>query len=210
MAQRSESTKWIEWVSEMAAIAQNGLTYATDPFDVERYTSLRQLAAEIAAAHTDASPELIQGLFEGETGHATPKVDVRGVVLRDEAVLMIKERADGLWALPGGWADPNESPAQAVVREIREESGFTTRATRLLAVYDRGCHDHPPYPFATYMIFFQCELVGGAPLVSHETEDVAFFRQDELPAVSSNRVTVDQLKRVFELYYHPDWPADFD
>jgi len=210
MGERLGATKWLDWVNQMATIAQNGLTYAKDSHDVERYTSLRELAAEIAAEHTGSEPKHIRGLFEKEMGHATPKVDVRGAAFRNEEILMVKERVDGLWSLPGGWADPNESPGKAVVREVAEESGFETRAVRLLAVYDRDCHGHPQYPFAIYMLFFLCELTGGAASPSDETEDVGFFRRDRLPPLSLDRVTADQIHRIFEHYDHPDWPADFD
>ena len=77
-------------------------------------------------------------LFACDAGYATPKVDVRGVVFQDGKILLVQERSDGMWTLPGGWADVGDSPADAVVREIREESGYETRATKLLALLDRN------------------------------------------------------------------------
>jgi ADP-ribose pyrophosphatase YjhB (NUDIX family) len=144
-------------------------------------------------------------------GHATPKVDVRGVVFRDEAILLVRERADGRWSLPGGWADVYDSPSEATVREIWEESGYRTRAVKLLALYDRTKQGHTPMPFHAYKVIFQCEITGGEPQGgSVETDGVGFFREGELPELSISRVTAAQIARFFEHLRHPEWPADFD
>ncbi|HJZ50455.1 MAG TPA: NUDIX hydrolase [Roseiflexaceae bacterium] len=201
---------WLDWTRRLQAIAQTGLTYAADPYDVERYEQIRAIAAEIAASHSDAGLEYIQGLFADQAGYATPKVDVRGAVFRDDAILLVKERSDGGWTLPGGWADVGDSPSDAVVREIAEESGYQTRAIKLLAFYDRNRHGHPPYPFHAYKIFFLCELSGGAAATSAETEEVGFFREDALPELSLTRVMPSQIARLFAHYRHPEWPTDFD
>ena len=201
---------WLDWMQRLQAIAQTGLTYARDPFDVERYKAVREVAAEMAATHTDADVTHVRDLFASEVGHATPKVDVRAVVFRGEAILLVRERAEGLWTLPGGWADIGESAGEAVAREAYEESGYRTRAVKLLALYDRNKHAHPPYPFHTYKLFFQCELIGGEPMHSMETDGVEFFREDKLPELSVTRVTPGQIARLFEHLRHPDWPTDFD
>ena len=122
--------RWADWASRLNAIAQNGLTYSHNPFDIERYTSVRNIAAEIIAEHTGVEATVVRDFFAREEGYATPKVDVRGVVFRDRALLLVKEPDDGFWSLPGGWADVGESPREAVVREVFEESGYTTRATK--------------------------------------------------------------------------------
>ncbi|MBV9281405.1 MAG: NUDIX hydrolase [Chloroflexi bacterium] len=202
--------KWLKWAKRLAAVAQNGLAYATNPFDLERYQLVRSIAAEMLAAGWAGDGHLIRGRLEREVGHATPKVDVRGVVFRDGQVLLVKERADGGWTLPGGWADVYDSPSEAVEREIYEESGYRTRARRLLALYDRARHGHPPIPFHAYKAFFLCELVGGAPAASMETDGVGFFPETALPELSVTRVTADQIHRMFAHYYQPDLPTDFD
>jgi ADP-ribose pyrophosphatase YjhB (NUDIX family) len=202
--------QWLEWVQRLQAIAQTGLTYTRDPFDVERYEAVREVAAEVAATRTDADVTHVRDLFAGEVGHATPKVDVRAAVFRGEAILLVRERAEGLWTLPGGWADIGESAGEAVVREAYEESGYRTCAVKLLALYDRNKHAHPPYPFHVFKLFFQCELIGGEPTHSMETDGVEFFREDKLPELSVTRVTSEQIARFFEHLRHPDWPTDFD
>ena len=201
---------WIKWARELSAIAQIGLEHSPGLFDAERYRSVQSIAAEIMADHSGQTPEYVRALFAREVGYATPKVDVRGAVFRNDEVMLVRERADGLWALPGGWADVNESPSEAVVREIQEESGYQTQVIKLLALYDRSRHLHPPYPFSVYMVCFQCEIVGGSPQTSVETDSVAFFSRDRLPKLSLDRVTPQQIERYFEFNGHPGWPSDFD
>ena len=202
--------KWLEWVKKLQAIAQNGLTYTENPFDVERYKSLRAIAAEIMATYSNVEPSYVVDLFAREVGYATPKVDVRGAVFRDDTILLVREREDGCWTLPGGWADVGDSPSEVVVREIYEESGYHTRAIKLLAVYDRDRHGHPPLSHYVYKLFFQCELVSGSPSPSIETDEVAFFSENEIPQLSLGRVVPEQVARVFQHYRHPDWATDFD
>lgn len=203
--------EWLGWARRLQAVAQNGLTFATDPFDVERYEQVRAVAAEMVARGAGLPVGAVLDVFAGQSGYATPKVDVRGVVFDGDAVLLVRERSDGGWTLPGGWADPAESPSEAVVREVFEESGYRTRVAKLLAVYDRSKHPHhPPFAFHVYKLFIRCDLVGGAPADSAETEGAAFFREDALPPLSVSRVTEGQLRRLFAHRRHPEWPADFD
>jgi len=207
----AQEPDWLVWARRMQAIAQNGLTFARDPFDIERYTALRALAVEILAARSGADPALVASLFAGETGYATPKVDVRGVVFHKGLLLLVRERQDGGWTLPGGWADVGETPSEAVVKEVREESGYEVRAAKLLALLDRSRQGHPPQLHHIYKAFIRCELVGGqAVSESVETDGVGFFGEHEIPPLSLNRVLPHQIARLFEHYRHPEWPADFD
>lgn len=202
--------QWLAWARKLLALAQNGLAFAQNPFDVERYEAVREIATEMVAERSGVEPGDLRELFAGQAGYATPKVDVRGVVFRDDAVLLVKERADGRWTLPGGWADVNDSPAQATEREVYEESGYRARAVKLLALYDRNKHGHTPYMFHIYKLFFRCEILGGEATQSIETDGVGFFGEHELPELSIGRVTPGQIARFFEHLRHPDWPTDFD
>jgi len=202
---------WLRQARELQAIAQNGLAFSTDAFDIERYERLRQLASEIMAAGSDASADVIRGLFAGEIGYATPKVDVRGAVFRDDRILLVRERSDNRWTLPGGWADVDQAPAECVVREITEESGFETQAQKLAAVWDRSKHPHePPYPYHIYKLFFICDIIGGAASASIETSAVDFFAEDQLPALSIGRVLPKQIGRMFAHHRQPNLPTEFD
>lgn len=207
------SHQWLTWAQKLQAIAQNGLTYRNHPFDMERYEQLQQIAAEIMATYTDLEMEPILDLFQRETWHATPKLDVRGAVFQDGKILLVQEKLDNdRWTLPGGWVDVGESPSQAVKREIYEESGYETKVVKLLAIYDRNHprHGHPLQPYHGYKLFFHCKLMGGAPTESYETMGARFFEANEIPELSLRRVVPSQVAKLFEYYQNPDLPTDFD
>ncbi|MCW3476158.1 NUDIX hydrolase [Limobrevibacterium gyesilva] len=203
---------WLVWAREIQAIAQIGLTFNTAGFDHERYLSLQALAARMMAARGGAGPAQVEALFAGQTGYATPKTDVRGAVFRDGAILLVREAADGgRWTLPGGWADVNLTPAENVVKEVREESGFEVRVRKLAAAWDRTRQGHTPQPFSAYKLFFICDIVGGAAATSAETTEVAFFAEDALPDdLSHDRILLHQISRMFEHARRPELPADFE
>ncbi|ABF90299.1 hydrolase, NUDIX family [Myxococcus xanthus DK 1622] len=204
---------WLNWTRELQAIAQTGLAFARDPYDRERYEMLRALASQIMAEHTTAPAERIESLFEGESGYATPKVDVRAAVFDEQGrVLMVREISDGgAWTLPGGWADVNLTPAENVIKEVREESGFEVRVRKLAAVWDRNRQGHPPAVFSCCKFFFICELVGGTAATSVETSEVGWFREDELPDdMSLARVLPGQVRRMFMHARDAALPTDFD
>lgn len=196
--------KWLSWAKEIQAIAQTGLTYAKDVYDIERYQALRELSVDILANYSFESKERIRLSFADEGGYSTPKVDIRGVVFRENQILLVREKLDGKWALPGGWADIGLSPSEVVVKEISEESGFQTEAIRLLAVLDKKFHNHPPEPYHIYKFFILCRIVGGEAAEGVETSGVSFFSEDELPELSEERNTKEQLRMMFEYLRNPE------
>jgi ADP-ribose pyrophosphatase YjhB (NUDIX family) len=205
---------WLVWARELQAIAQTGLTFATNGYDRERYTAIRSLAAQIMATQSDADFGRVEALFAEQAGYATPKLDVRGAIFDENArILLVREIADaGRWTIPGGWADVNQSPAESVIREVREEAGLEVRVRKLAAVYDRARHPHqPPHPFHVFKLFFICEVIGGTPEPGTETSEVAFFAENEIPGdLSLGRVVPHQIARMFEHARHRDLPTDFD
>ena len=207
-----EESQWLVWVRQIRSIAQAGLSYSEGPYDLERYASLRTLAAEITAQLSGLDMEQLEELYAAERGYETPKVDVRGVVFQDRKVLLVRELSDeGRWTLPGGWADVGDKPSLAVEREVWEESGYRTRATKLLATYDRRFHGHhPPALWGIYKLFFRCEVLTYEPIHNIETAEGAFFAENEIPELSTGRTTEKELHRMFEHYDHPDLATDFD
>jgi len=202
--------RWLAWAQQLQALAQTGLTYTQNPFERERYQAVREIAAQMLTAGCPADLSATRRLLDAEAGYATPKVDARGVVFRDEKVLLVQERMDGGWTLPGGWVDVNETPSGAVEREVQEESGYNVRAVKLLALYDRNKHGHTPYIFHIYKLFFLCELLGGMAADSRETSGARFFAEDELPPLSIARTTASELQRFFAHLRHSEWQTDFD
>ncbi len=206
-----EEPRWLTWVRELQAMAQTGLTFARDPYDLERYRRLRAMAAEMLAAGSGTPLERIAALFEQDLGYPTPKVDVRGAVIQGGRILLVREVGDGRWTLPGGWADVNQSAAQCVEREILEESGFRARAVKLAGVWDsRRQGADRPHPYTIYKLFFICELTGGAARPSVETSEVDFFAPDNLPPLSLGRVNAAQIARMVAHERDRSLAADFD
>jgi ADP-ribose pyrophosphatase YjhB (NUDIX family) len=203
---------WLRWIKALRSLAQAGLTYSEGPFDLERYAEIQAIAAEMAATLSGTEVAPLQALFARAEGYETPKVDVRGVVFRGDELLLVRELLDGgRWTLPGGWADVNDRPSEAVEREVYEESGYRVRATKLLALHDRRLHGpRPPILWGVYKLFFHCELLGGAPTTSIETGGAAFFAEDAIPELSLGRVTPEEVARLFAHHRHPEWPTDFD
>jgi ADP-ribose pyrophosphatase YjhB (NUDIX family) len=202
--------QWLRWTQRLQAIAQDGLTYSRDDYDLGRYEQLRELAAEMLAAHSTGTLEEARDLLVLETGPATPKVDVRAAVFEDDRILLVNEPDEAGWSVPGGWADVGESASEAAARETLEESGFSVRPVRLLAAYDRDRHGHPPIAYHVYKLVYLCELLPEKRLTDVEARGVRFFDEREIPDLSATRVTRAQISRFFEQHRNPGIPADFD
>jgi ADP-ribose pyrophosphatase YjhB (NUDIX family) len=202
----------LQWARKVQAIAQNGLEFTKDPFDRERFEQLQQLVATILSSEVGISSGQLQGLWVGDEGYATPKVDVRGAVFDQDKVLLVRERSDGKWTLPGGWVDVGDSPASAVEREIREESGYLAKAVKLAALFDKNnpAHGHPPSILHIFKLFFLCEITGGTATLSNETDGVDFFPVNSLPPLSIGRTTQSQIARLYEHHLNRSLPTDFD
>jgi ADP-ribose pyrophosphatase YjhB (NUDIX family) len=191
---------WLNASKRLLALAQTGLVYQKDDFDRERYEDIQNLALSfIENLSTDPPPTPLSNLFVQPVDYPTPKVDIRAVVFEDDKILMVKEKSDGLWALPGGWADIGFSPSEVAVKEVWEEAGREVSAKRVLAVVDKRCHPHPPQAWYVYKIFILCESVSNDLKTGTETEEVGFFAQNEIPPLSEHRNTREQVEMMFKL-----------
>jgi ADP-ribose pyrophosphatase YjhB (NUDIX family) len=208
----------LDLIRRILALSRTGLhftgtQYRTDDsrtFDAERYEEIGQLAAQLIAQQTDAPVGEILKAWHADDGYVTPKVDVRGALFRDNKVLLVRERSDSKWTLPGGWADVNDTPSQAVLKEIEQESGFTARVIKLAAAYDRKTRNHPPSVFYIWKLFFLCEITGGEARISNETDAVEFFPVDALPELSTGRAVVWQIERMYAHHLDRSLPTEFD
>jgi len=205
----SHAPKWLTWAREIFSLSQAGLTYSGNPYDIERYKRLQEITAEIIESQSDHGKGSVLDGFSLQAGYITPKVDVRGAVVQDGKILLIQEKADGMWAMPGGWADLGNSPASVAEREVWEESGFRVKAEKVVAVMDANRIE--PFEFYhAYKIIFLCKLLDGEPRSSHETLAVDFFDPTDLPPLSVYRTNDDMLREVFEHVENPNRPAAFD
>ncbi|HOY57962.1 MAG TPA: NUDIX hydrolase [Verrucomicrobiota bacterium] len=185
---------------ELRAIAQGGLAYSRDPFDRERFARLHELSALLLQSDGKC-PEFA---WPVEIGYPTPKLDVRGAVIHDDRILLVKESSSGRWTLPGGWADVNATPAENVEREVLEESGYRVRARKIVNLVDRNRSGFPPHPEYIYKLQFLCEFVGGDPQVGLETSEVGFFACESLPELDLGRTRQEDIALAFEVYRHPE------
>jgi ADP-ribose pyrophosphatase YjhB (NUDIX family) len=206
----SDEPAWLTLGRELRSIAQIGLTFCRDPFDRQRYERIQELAVAVLAQGSGRADPGLLGYIRHDTGYATPKVDVRAAAFLDGRVLLVREVSDGAWTVPGGWADVSDSPAESVVREVFEESGFQARAVKLAAVYDFRKRNRPHHLEAIYKLFFICEITGGQAAPSIETSEIAFFGPDDLPPLSTGRTTPEQIQRMFRHAADPELPTDFD
>jgi ADP-ribose pyrophosphatase YjhB (NUDIX family) len=202
--------QWLRWIKRLQAIAQDGLTYSNEDYDLGRYEQLRELASEMLAAHSTGTLEEARDLLALETGPATPKVDVRAVVFKADRILLVKEPDEAGWSVPGGWADVGESPSEASARETLEESGYRVEPVKLLAAYDRDRRGHPPMAYHVYKLVYLCEILDEEPLFGVDTDGARFFGEQEIPELSVTRVTRAQISRFFEQHRDPSLPTDFD
>ncbi len=202
--------RWLEWAREIQALAQTGYHYAENEYQRERYHRLAEIAAEIVSEHTDFDAAVLADLFHDQTGYATPRVDVRGAVFRDGKLLLVRERLDGGWTMPGGWADVGDLPSRAVEREVWEEAGFRVAARRLIGVYDAN-RLGPLELFHAFKIVFLCDLIDGEARPSNETSEVAFFGLDEIPTqLSGERTRPRHIIDAFSAFANPEVSTVFD
>jgi ADP-ribose pyrophosphatase YjhB (NUDIX family) len=204
-----QNQKWIEWAREIFSLSQSGLTYSGNEYDIGRYKRLQELTAEMIASESDITKESALDSFSMQAGYITPKVDVRGAVVQDGKILLIQERADGKWAMPGGWADLGNSPASVAEREVWEESGYRVKAEKVVAVIDANRIE--PFEFYhAYKLIFLCKLLDGEPRLSYETLAVDFFDPNHLPPLSIYRTNESMVQEVFAHIQDPNRPTAFD
>ena len=201
---------WLTIAKKINSIAQTGLAFTKDEFDRERYNELLDLSILILSNITEIDHRKLEFVFNRDMGYQTPKVSVRAVVFRDEKILLVKEKMDGKWSLPGGYADTGMSPGEIVVNEVKDESGFNVKPVRILGLIDYNRYQQQPFPFDVYQLFMECEIIGGEAKTGIETSDVGFFDKDNLPELSTRRVTKDQVIKMFELHHDKTLEPIFD
>lgn len=204
-----ENMKWLNWAVELQSLAQAGLTYGKDVFDLERYERIREISAEMLAHKTNLSVEKVKELFCNETGYQTPKLDTRAAIFENERILLVREN-NGKWSLPGGWVDVNVSVKENTVKEVKEESGLDVTADRIIAVQDRAKHNRPLYAYGVCKIFVLCSVIGGKFVENIETTGFCYFSENELPRLAEEKNNEEQIKMCFEAYRNKEWITVFD
>lgn len=200
-------------LQRIVALAQSGLAYSDNPYDIERYEELRELAAQMMAQGGPIAAANLSDAFAAQMGYATPKIDVRAALFSGDRILLVRERADGnRWTLPGGWADVGQSPSQSVLKEVQEECNLVARTTKLAAILDRQMgHGHLRAPFHIWKMFFLCDGLSGTFSPTLETSEMAYFAADALPTdLSLSRTSPMHLALMFKHHHAPQLPTTFD
>ena len=201
--------QWLEWAIELQSLAQAGLTYGKDIFDRERYERIREISAEIMAYKTDIPVQKAKDLFCNETGYQTPKLDTRAAIFQNGKILLVKENS-GKWSLPGGWVDVNVSVKENTIKEVKEEAGLDVTADKVIAIQNRSKHNLPVYAYGVCKIFVLCTIIGGAFKENIETTGFAYFSENELPELATEKNNEEQVKMCFEAYRTQNWLTLFD
>lgn len=202
--------KWLKWAMEIQSLAQGGLAYTNNVYDIERYERLRGIAAEMVAEKSNISLEKVKDLFCNEKGYQTPKIDTRAAIFKDNKILLVHEN-DGRWALPGGWCDVLESVKSNTLKEVREEAGLEAKAIKIIAIQDRNKHNKPVYAYGICKVFVLCEAIGGAFVENIETTETKYFSLGEIPEnLAEEKTSKEQIKMCFEAANSENWQTLFD
>lgn len=205
-----KNNKLLNWAIELQSLAQAGLTYGKDKYDIERYQRIRDISAEMIAEKADVSFEKAKELFCNETGYQTPKIDTRAAVFKDDKILLVHEE-NGTWSLPGGWCDVNMSVGDNTVKETFEEAGLTVKPVRLIAVQDRNRHNTPVYAYGITKVFMLCSLIGGEFRANTETTESRYFSRDDIPEnLANEKNTKEQILMCFDAAADENFPVNFD
>ena len=202
--------KWLKWAIEIQSLAQAGLEYTDNVYDIERYERLREISAEMIAKKTDMDLEKVKDLFCNETGYQTPKIDTRAAIFKDNKILLTHE-SNGTWSLPGGWCDVLESVKSNTIKEVKEETGLDVTANRLIAVQDRNKHNKPIYAYGVCKVFILCDVIGGEFIKNIETTETRYFGLDEIPDnLAEEKTNKEQIEMCFKAINDPNWQVQFD
>jgi len=202
--------KWLEWAREIQELCQTGLAFSESEYDTQRYKRLTEIAAEITSSNSDIDKKLLSENFLARPGYATPKVDIRAAIIKKNKLLLVQEKMDNKWAMPGGWADVGESPKTATIRETKEECGLDVIPKKVIGIYDANRDGRPLEFFHAYKIVFLCETIGGNLSTSNETIDVKFFDMNKLPQLSTSRTALNQVNDLVKNLKFPDLPTFFE
>ena len=202
--------KWLKWAIEIQSLAQAGLTYTDNVYDIERYERLREVAAEIIEEKSNISLEKVKDLFCNENGYQTPKIDTRAAIFKDDKILLTHEN-NGTWSLPGGWCDVLESVASNTIKEVKEETGLDVETIKIIAVQDRNKHNKPIYAYGVCKIFVLCNVIGGEFIENIETTEIKYFSLDEIPNnLAEEKTNNEQIEMCFKAYKDEKWQTQFD
>jgi len=186
---------WLSFAKRLHSIATTGISYTKNHYDRERFEEIQAICSQMMALIGQVPIERIDALISAQAkGYVTPTIDVRGAVFRDDKILLVREKTDGRWTLPGGFADVGLSAAENICKEIAEEAGIAASAHLLYSIRHKAKGDYDPDVRDFYKLFFLCEPADDRdPEPGPETSDARFFARAEIPPLSTGRVIEEDL-----------------
>ena len=202
--------RWLKWAMEIQSLAQSGLAYTQNKYDIERYERLREISAEILSEKTSLNLDKVKNLFCNETGYQTPKLDTRAAIFKGNKILLVHEN-NGTWALPGGWCDVLESVKSNTEKEVKEETGLDAKAVKIISIQDRNKHNKSVYAYGVCKVFVLCDILGGEFIENIETTGTQYFSLDNLPSsLAEEKSNKEQIEMCCDAYYDKNWQTQFD
>lgn len=202
--------KWLKWAIEIQSLAQAGLAYTSNVYDIERYERLREISAEMIEEKSNIGLDKVKGLFCNETGYQTPKIDTRAVIFKDNKILLTHEN-NGTWSLPGGWCDVLESVKSNTIKEVKEETGLDVETIKIISIQDRNKHNKPVYAYGVCKVFVLCKVIGGKFVENIETTEIKYFSLDDIPSnLAEEKTNKEQIEMCFNAYKDKNWQTQFD
>jgi len=202
--------KWLKWAIEIQSLAQAGLAYTSNVYDIERYERLREISAEMIEEKSNIGLDKVKGLFCNETGYQTPKIDTRAAIFKDNKILLTHEN-NGTWSLPGGWCDVLESVKSNTIKEVKEETGLDVETIKIISIQDRNKHNKPVYAYGVCKVFVLCKVIGGKFVENIETTEIKYFSLDDIPSnLAEEKTNKEQIEMCFNAYKDKNWQTQFD
>ncbi len=202
--------KGLQWAMELQSLAQAGLTYGKDPYDLERYRRIREISAEMVAEGSGLPLERVQDCSAAKPA-IPPQSWTPGPPCSGKERFCWCRKTTGCGLCPGGWCDVLQSVGENAVKETREEAGLEVAAESIIAVQDRARHNRPDYAYGVCKVFVLCRALGGSFRENIETVRSDYFPEDALPPLSEAKNTPEQVRMCFAAYRAGDaWKTQFD
>lgn len=192
------NTEFLNEIKRLRSLADTGLLYSKNEYDKDRYRELQDISFKLLNKFSGLGMHDLKFMLSQAKDYPTAKVDIRGIAISDDnKILLVQESIDGRWSLPGGWGDIGYSPKETIVKEFKEETGLDVIAERLLAVFDKKMHPHPPQPFYVYKMVFYCKTISAEISKGFDVLDIRYFNLENLPELSEDRILKSQVELLF-------------
>ena len=187
-----------EFIKKVQAISHTGVTYSQCPYALDNYHELLEESTKML--HEYIKSEVQPYDIYADMLYPTPQPGVRVLIVKDNKILMAQDIdvPSDEWTIPGGWCDVDTSPVEASIKEVKEETGFDIKVTKLLALMDRNKYIESSV-YNVYSIVFLAEIIGGSNNPNFEVNKAEFFDIENIPKLS-NKLSAAELDVILHAY----------